>query len=668
MITFDLETRSYADLPKVGMSAYAEDDSTEIICACWGIDDGPIQMWWPDELDHYAVDIQKDSLDDLFQAIADGHEVEAHNVGFEYSIWNYILTPRHGWPMPAEDQWRDTMAVAAYYSLPLQLDRLAAALGFQGKDKAGGRLISKYSKLYLQTATKEFDVHKKQFDEFVLYCVQDVKVEQSISDFLGDLPDKELPYFLLDQKMNRRGIALDTYGIEIATKVVDQRYEELQNRHIELTGGLKHTQYTKCQEWFKEHGLELENMTGDYLQDLLDEGTGTGLVREVMQLRRKIGKASTKKLDAMSRQVNLDGRARYQTRYHGANTGRNTGTGFQPLNLARGYDDMDPEQLVRDIMEGKPEWLDLVYGDAMEAVGAASRYWIQAAPGHRLLCADYSSIEAIVLACLAEETWKVDAFRNGVKLYEHMADKIHGLPAGTVTKETHPQERQDGKTGELAFGYQGALGAWLKFDDSGRHSDERIVEICRTWRDNHPGITSFWGAMENAAMQAVANPTETFEVRSGVAFQTVENWLTMVLPNGKRLWYWKPKIKLGWPQWHRPEDKEDCADESCDCKMVNKLEYSSMKNGQWLRTTTYGGRLTENVCQATSREILMYAARNLEEAGYPIILTIYDEILAEVPDGFGSMEEFTDIMTALPEWCADWPVKAEAWEGMRFRK
>lgn len=667
MITFDLETRSYADLPKVGMSAYAEDDSTEIICACWGIDDKPIQMWWPDELDHYAVDIKKDSLDDLFQAIADGHEVEAHNVGFEYSIWKYILTPKHGWPMPADHQWRDTMAVAAYYSLPLQLDRLATTLGFEGKDRAGGRLISKYSKLYLQTATKEFDIHKKQFDEFVLYCVQDVKVEQSVGDFLGDLPERELKYFLLDQKMNRRGLLLDLAGIEVATQIVDTRYEELQKRHIELTG-LKHTQYTKCQVWFAEQGMELENMQSDYLQDLLDEGVPEGPVREVMELRTKIGKASTKKLEAMARQVNLDGRARYQTRYHGANTGRNTGAGFQPLNLSRGYDKVTPDQMVRDIMEGSPEWLDLVYGDAMEAVGAASRYWIQADHGHRLLCADYSSIEAIVLACLAGETWKVDAFRNGVKLYEFMGDKIYNLDPGTVTKETHPQERQDGKTAELAFGYQGALGAWLQFDNSGRHSDERIIEICKAWRDNHPNLVTFWRAMEDAAIAAVANPTQTFEVRNGVSFQTVEDWLTMVLPNDKRLWYWSPKVVLGDPPWHRPEHKEDCAHDTCGCTPINKLVYSSMKNGQWVRTYTYGGRLTENVCQATSREVLMHAAANLEDAGYPIILTIYDEILAEVPDDFGSIEEFTSIMTDLPDWCKDWPVKAEAWEGMRFRK
>src|ERR1700676_2136375 len=130
--------------------------------------------------------------------------------------------------------------------------------------------------------------------------------------------------------------------------------------------------------------------------------------------------------------------------------------------------------LVRDIMHGDPEWLDAVYGDAMEAVSRASRHWIVAEEGHQIYAGDFVSIEAVILACLAGEQWKIDAFRSGAKIYELMGDKIHGLPPGTVTKATHPKERQDGKTGELAFGYQGALNAWLKFDDSGRHTDERI--------------------------------------------------------------------------------------------------------------------------------------------------------------------------------------------------
>jgi DNA polymerase len=372
----------------------------------------------------------------------------------------------------------------------------------------------------------------------------------------------------------------------------------------------------------------------------------------------------------MARQVGDDNRARFQTRYHGAQTGRQTGTGFQPLNLTRGIADLDPDQLVRDIMYGDATWLDMLYGDATHAVSAASRHWIMAAPGNKIIAGDFVSVEAVILACLAGETWKIEAFRSGVKIYEHMADKIYNLPSGTVTKQTHPQERQDGKTGELAFGYQGALGAWLKFDSSGRHTDERIVEICKAWRAEHPAIVSFWYAMQRAAVAAVKAPGVVQAVgSSGVAFETVDEWLSMILPNGKRIWYYGPHLVMGMPPWHKPATEEDCREGKCDCKPQSQLAYMAQKSGQWKRVRTYGGKLTENCVQATSRELLQPAARRLEAAGYPVILTVYDEVVTETPDSDRyNQAELVKIMSVMPEWAADWPITVDPWEGERYRK
>ena len=664
MITFDFETRSYADLTKVGAWAYSEDPTTDVICCAYGIDDQPIQTWWP----HNAIpeDLHNAIPEDLHNAIEDGHTVEAHNVSFERSIWQNIMVERYGWPLPADDQWMDTMAVACYYALPAALDKLARVLGFEGKDPEGGRLITKYSKLYLKTAKTE--IPQEDFEKFVAYCVKDVQIEQSVSDYLGDLHEREIPAFRLDQIINMRGLYLDQEGIDAASAVVEQRSAELTEEFRELTG-LNPTQGEKLKDlWFPAQGLVLDNMQAAYLKELMEDGEiPSGPARRAIELRLAINKASTKKLDAMARQRGVDGRARFQSRYHGAVTGRWTGSGFQPLNLKRGFEDLPPEQLVADIMHQDAEWLDMLYGDAMDAVGKASRHWIQAQEGNRILAGDYSSIEAIVLSCLAGEEWKVKAFTEGVKIYEFMADKIYGLPSGTVSKATHPTERQDGKTGELAFGYQGALGAWLKFDNSGRHTDERIIEICKAWRSEHPQIVALWAGLQSAAIKATREGGPIYY--RDIGFEIVDEWLTMILPNGKRLWYWKPEVRVSRPRYCKPEVNEKCAAGTCKHQPEPKLSYMAQKEGQWKRVSTYGGKLTENACQAVSRELLVPAMLRAEEAGYHVILSVYDEIVAEVPKTFGSIEEFCAIMEGpLPEWAAGWPIRVEAWEGDRYRK
>jgi DNA polymerase len=661
MITIDFETKSYADLKKVGAWAYSEDLTTDIICVCWGIDSEPIQEWWPGKEDGYDL-----VPPDLGQALLAGHEVEAHNVAFERSIWINVLARKYGWPVPDDDKWRDTMAVACYYGLPAALDKLAHALRFEQKDRAGVRLISTYSKLYLKTAKTV--IPDDDFDRFVEYCRHDVALEQSISDYLGDLPERELPIFLLDQKINMRGMHLDREGIAVATRIVEQRSDKLAEEFRGLTG-FNHGQRKPVMGWFKDQGFELENMQAAYLQEILDEGEiPSNSCRRAVEIRLDINKASTKKLAAMERQCGSDGRARFQTRYHGAGTGRTTGSGFQPLNLNRGFEDVEPEQLVRDVMYGDAEWLDTVYGDAMDAVAKASRHWITAAPGHKIIAGDFTSIEAIILACLAGEQWKVEAFHRGEPIYERTADKIYKLLPGTVTKATHPAERFVGKTCELMCGYQGALGAWLKFDSSGLHSDEEILGYVKAWRAEHPAIVEFWARLQQAAISAVRHP-DHIQGTGDIKFEMVDEWLTMILPNGKRIWYYKPQLEMKMPQWHQPTLKDKCRIGSCDCRERIVLTYMATKTGQFHRVHTYGGKLAENATQATSREVLMPAVQRIEDAGYPVVLTVYDEIVCEVPEGFGSPEELAEIMQQpAGDWMSDWPIKVIPWEGARYKK
>jgi len=665
--TIDFETKSEVDLTKVGAWAYSEDPTTEVICICWGIDDRPIQEWWP------GKNKNDDMPHDLHVAILKGHLAEAHNVAFELSIWINIMAKRYGWMVPALRQWRDTMAVACYYAMPASLDGLSKALGYGPKDPEGMRLITKYSKLYLKTA--QHMIPPDDFRKFVDYCSDDVRREQSISDELGDLPERELENFLLDLEMNMHGIMLDQEGIDAATRIVTQRAGILTEEHLRLTG-LKPTQSKKLREdWFPAQGLELDNMQAEYIEELLEYGElPAGPARRALEIRLRINKASTKKLGAMSRQCGADGRARFQTRYHGAVTGRPTGSGFQPLNLNRGMDGVSPEQLVRDIMHEDAAWLDALYGDAMDAVAKASRHWIVAGRGNKIIAGDYSSIEAVLNACLAGEQWKVAAFARGDEIYELMGDMIHELPPGTVTKDTHPLERKDGKTCELALGYQGALGAWLKFDSSGRHSDERIIDIVQAWRRKHPMIVDQWYGLDDAAMAALSDPGSVHYYRT-VGFETVDEWLTMILPNGKRLWYRDPKIKWIMPHWHRMKQRDECKDGTCDCRLQPRLSYMAWKNKQWSRVYTYGGKECENAVQGTSRELLYPAVRRLRKNGYPAILTIYDEVVCEVPEHFGSTEEFIEILIDCSDedmaWARGYPIRVDpesCWEGVRFRK
>lgn len=658
-------------MKKVGAWVYSEDATTEIICAAWGIGHGEVQTWWPDKYETNAMPA------DLYKAlIVERQPFEAHNVSFEYSHYLNIFHPRYGWPLPDESQWRDTMAAANYYAMPAGLDQLARALGYEGKDRDGTRLISKYSKLNLKTATKI--IPPEDFKKFVAYCVHDVKLEQAISDDLGDLPERELELFHIDREVNMRGLYLDADGIAAASKIVDQRAEELTAKFRAITG-VGPAQHAKVLAWFQAQGLNIDNLQAETIEELLEDGElGQGKVREALTIRAQVNKASTKKLDAMARTRSKDGRARFQTRFHGAQTGRNTGQQLQPLNLNRGFDDsmkITPEMLVRDIMYGDAEWLDMVYGDATDAIAKAARHWVMAAPGNKILSGDFVSIEAVLLACMAGEQWKIDAFAQGKGIYEMMACKIHNLPPALADdkkafKAKYGAQRQDGKTGELAFGYQGALGAWLNFDSSGRHTDERIIEICKAWRAEHPMVVKFWRELEREAIAAVRDPGSVTGYRQ-IGFEVVDEWLSMILPDGKRIWYREPELRVKMPNWHQPLTKEKCREGICDCQPGPQLTYKALKFGQWKRVSTYGGKLTENAVQATSRQILMPSVINARKRGYHPILTVYDEIVAEVKKGFGSADEFKEvIMEPLDklDWARGWPVSVDAWEGERYRK
>ncbi len=676
MINFlDFETKSYAELggPKgVGSWCYSDHWSTEVICLCWAIDDGEVEEWWPGK--HETDEIPES----LAQSIERGDDFEALNYAFEYSIWHNVMVKRFGWPDVDIGRWQDVAAVAAYLSMPVALEKLAKALEMGGKDPEGGRLISKYSKLNLKTAKKI--IPPEDFRKFVNYCVRDVVLERAISNWLGPLPDTEQAVFEMDKRINLRGLPLDLDGIKVAAAIVKEKSATLNDEFKRLTG-VGPRQHAAVKKWCADQGLVLENMQKKYMAKIMRK-LGSFMprhIKHVLNIRSQVYKASADKLGAMARNRGSDGRAHFQCKYHGAGTGRWTGTGFQPLNLSRGYDDVLPEVLVEDIRRGSSSHLDRVYGNAVEAIGKASRHWIHASPGHRLLAGDYSSIEAVGLACLAGEEWKIKLFREGVDIYCRTADKIYKQPAGTIKKylpgtKTPDPRRQDGKVCELAFGYQGALGAWRNFDDSERHSDEAVTKFKKDWREVHPAIVGFWEMLESASISAM-RAGKGVHWAGPIGFEVVDAWLTMILPNGKRLWYFDAALRMMMPAWHvtNPEYddfKLECFEKRCQCEPRMTVTYRSMKKGRFQRVPTYGGKLAENGTQAVCREILVPAMLRVEAAGYPILMNVYDEILCEVKNGFGSVEEFQALMEEKKgTFYEDWPISVDTpWEGQRYKK
>lgn len=222
---------------------------------------------------------------------------------------------------------------------------------------------------------------------------------------------------------------------------------------------------------------------------------------------------------------------------------------------------------------------------------------------------------------------------------------------------------------ELAFGYQGALGAWLKFDPRPIHSDETILGFNRAWRELHPATVKFWRDMEEAAIQAIDNRSYSVRVGDTLAqFEMIDEWLTMIAPDGARMWYYQPELRSGMPQWHQPATKEECAAGTCRCKPRLHITYMATKEGQWKRVSSYGGKLTENWCQFVSRQLLEPAKKRLITKGYKPILTVYDEVACENEIGFGSKEEFAALMMDTEDWAKSWPIGVDVGEGIRYSK
>ena len=689
----------------VGAWAYSEHPSTEVLMLKYDLLDGlGHRLWipgWPNPTD-------------LFRHLAFGKKVQCWNCTFEFKIWNEVCVRLYGWPQLDRLSLVDSMAKARAFSVPGKLKDAGEALDLQNKKITDGtRLITKFSeprdptknKPTLRNYLKDDPV---DYAKMIEYCDRDITAEAEINSIIPDLSEYEEKVWRLDQEINDRGIKIDVENLGHCISIIEQLTDKLNAELKELTGDAVKSAFevNSMTEWIKYRGVYSPNLKKDTIAEAL-EPCGEPLppdVRRVLEIRQTLSQSSVKKLFSIRNRLTRDGRLHDLLAYCGADrTGRWAGRGPQPQNLKSSGPSLylcpncghyygthtdrcpwcdEPFFFGAEEKEWSPDMMDDVFfilstdnlgiveyyfGDVMELIAGSLRALFIADEGKELISSDWSAIEAVVLAALAGEEWRLEVFRTHGKIYEMSASKITGMPFEEflryeeVNKKNHPLRKKVGKVAELASGYGGGVSAWKRFGaEDFFKNDAEIKAAITKWRADSPMIVRFWKEIERAAILAVQYPGQCYAYR-GLTWGMIDAVLYCQLLSGRCLTYHKPRLHPQKTPWGTQTFK------------LSFMGWNSDRTAGpigWYRIETHGGKLTENITQATSRDILPHALLVLNDAGYPPVLHVHDELVSEVPEGWGSTEEYERLMTTgLPHWCASWPIRAGGgWRGKRFRK
>lgn len=722
----------------VGAPAYCEHPTTEVLTVSYDLVDGRgIRRWRPGQALPW----------DLMNHLADpSAPIEAHNAMFERLWIEKIAGPRHGWPVPDAEKWRCSMATALVAQRPGALGSLGEVLGLsEQKDKEGTRLIKKFCipqqpipglvdkrtgrvKRPDQPARRIFPHDDPEdFENLCLYCDRDVMAEMAAMAVMPRMEPHEIVAWQMTQALNHRGLGVDRDGLESCIamlRLVLDRY----GRECEEITGFRVTQLEKLKGWLAAYGVRTNSLDADARAALLAQDDLPPVARRVLELRDLTGSASVKKTFAIRNRLSGDDRLRDILVHHGTRPGRPTGEGPQPLNLpkagpklswcecgkpakhgplcpwcgalkkasARTAWESAMVEPVLDVMSlGSLDMVEGYFGDAMTAIQGCVRGLFQAAPGHDLVSTDYSSLQAVVAACLAGEQWRIDAFTRGDPIYLLGASKITGRPLQFYLDwfeehgEHHPDRQKIGKVSELACGFQGWINSYRAFGSE--DPDDVIRAQILAWRAASPAIVELWGGqwrgppwrrerhelygLEGMFIAAVQNPGEYFEYR-GIGFSMEEkDCLVMRLPQidgiRRALRYHEPRLT--------PSARN--SDELALSFMTWNTNPNYGARG-WVRMPTWGGRLTENAVMGVEVDIQRYGAKLMEAHGYPLVLSVYDENVAEIPHGkpltLGLppvegldpyVQEVEHLLSIMPPELVGWPIRASGgWRGKRYRK
>ena len=632
----DIETYSEVDLPKCGVYAYAEHPSFEILLFAYAFDDEETQV----------VDLKGGERlpPRVLDALTDPAITKtAFNAAFERTCIGRCLGKR----LDAA-QWQCTAVQSAMLALPLSLEGVGEVLGIERKKlKEGGDLVRYFSLPCKPTKangqrTRNLPEHApEKWQRFKEYCVRDVDAEREIRAKVQGypIPAKEQELYRLDQEINDRGIMVDPVLVARAIECDEQYREKTTKRAYELTGLANPNSPAQLKEWLEGQGTQVDTLDKKAVRALLPDAEGD--VLEVLKLRLLMAKTSVKKYEAIRRSVCADGRVHGLLQFYGANrTGRWAGRLVQIQNLPQNH--IPDLALARDLVKaGRYADIEALYESTPNVLSELIRTAFVPRPGCRFIVADFSAIEARVIAWLAGEQWRLEGFRQGGGIYCASASKMFHVPVEKHGQNSHL--RQKGKIAELALGYGGAVGALTAMGalEMGLAAEE-LPPLVRQWREANPHIIRLWAQVEDAAMTGVRLGRLTFHCRSGMLFIT--------LPSGRKLCYVKPRI-----QTNRFGG--------------DGLTYEGVGEGKkWTRIETFGGKLTENIVQATARDLLAEAMLRLRDAGLEIVMHVHDEAVLEVPIGHSGVDEVCALMAEAPAWADGLPLRADGYECRFYQK
>ena len=638
----DIESFSDVDLVKCGVYAYADSPAFEILLFAYSFDGGETQIIDLAQGEKFPAEVE--------EAIFDVSVTKtAYNANFERTC----LSKYFGRYIPPES-WHCSAVQAAMLALPRSLEDVGRVLGLdEQKMKEGKELIRYFCVPCKPTKAnggraRNLPCHApEKWELFKTYCKRDVDVEKSIRRKLHNfpIPESEMELYRLDQRINDRGVLVDMGLVEQAIACERLHKEVVTKRAYELTGLENPNSVAQLKGWLGDKGMEAESLSKKAVADMIAETDGE--VEELLRLRLLMAKTSVKKYEAMERSVCSDGRVHGMLMFCGANrTSRWSGKIVQIQNLPKNY--IPDLELARDLVkQGRFEDIELLYDSTPNVLSELIRTAFIPKPGCRFVVADFSAIEARVLAWLSGEQWRLDVFTSHGKIYEASASSMFHVPMEEITKGS--PLRQKGKLAELGLGFGGAAGALISMGalDMGL-TEEELPPLVAAWRKANPHITQFWWDVDAAAIKAVTEKQKTkvgkiiFEYKSGILFIT--------LPSGRRLSYVKPRMAVN--RFGR-----------------DSLTYEGIsENKKWSRIETYGPKLVENIVQGTARDLLAEAMLRVEKKGYPIVMHCHDEIIAEVPEGSGSVDEMCEIMAIQPKWAEGLPLRADGYSCSFYQK
>ena len=646
VLSIDLETFSDIDLSSCGVYRYVEGDF-HILLFAYAFDDEDVRV----------VDMAcgEELPQEVRDAIFDETVIKAAwNAQFERTCLS-----RYFGTQLSPDSWQCSMVWAASLSLPLKLKTAAEVLKTgEQKDDAGERLIKYFSVPCKPTKTnggrtRNLPEHAPEdWALFKSYCMQDVRTERDIRHKLEAFPlqKSEWNFYHMDQRINDRGVLIDKTLVEQAITCDMMLSEEMTAKAYELTGLENPNSVSQLKGWLTERGIDVDSLGKKNVTALikdLDKHSIDSEALEMMRLRLQMAKSSVKKYQAADRYICLDGRAHGLFQFSGANrTQRWAGRGIQLQNLPQNHISTLDE--ARELVKlGCFDMVESIYGNTPDILSQLIRTMLIPKEGCEFIVADFSAIEARVLAWLAGEQWRMDAFKRGDDIYCASASQMFGVPV--VKHGINGELRQKGKVAELACGYGGAAGALISMGalDMGLSEDE-LPGLIDDWRTANPHIVQFWWDVEKAAMDTVKDHKERNVGRIG--FQFYANTLWVVLPSRRKLAYIKPRLqpnRFG--------------------RMAMTFESLNAAN-KWSRGETYSGKLVENCTQSTARDLLAEAMWRMEQAGLDIVGHVHDEVILEVPKGTITVEDVCSIMNQNPVWANGLVLSSAGYRGDYYFK